>query len=247
MSKSLFLSLLAIIFLQACGSSIDEDYRMNKKYWDADDYRNAVYQVNFTKEDEKKPSLDSPEKSAIFKRLVDKENIKVVVDDEELGLRHRNEFISEIFSQYRNLVEYYFELDREDKFIYPLELVEVLKFGLFVNERYFDIGNRTIEQNADNPNSSRALQTLKSNVQTLVGNYSLYLDYIKYEDSFSPEAISSYANGINEYFPKLVNKYPEANYHKLQRKAENMLNKTGKTEIKASLNRLISVIEDNHG
>ena len=128
--KTLGYSILsvAILVLFACNSNdVAETYRLDKKFWDVKDYENAIRNIKYTKQDEKKPCYSVPDKAAVFRKMVDKSNISVVVEDKELGLSHRSEFASQMFNQYRDLADVYLETDREDKYVYPLEVADILK------------------------------------------------------------------------------------------------------------------------
>jgi hypothetical protein len=237
---------VAILFLFASNSNdLAEQYRLNKKFWDVKDYKNAVSKIKYTNKKEKKPCYAVPEKAPIFRKVIDKNNISVVIEDEELGLNHRSEFASEMFDQYRNLVEVYQDIDREDKFVYPMELTDILKFGLYLQLHYFDLGNQAIIQKADNPDASDVKRVLRSNEQTLIGNYCIYLGFIKQEHSFSDEALDSYVDGVNEYFPMVIDKFPDANFNEMTKKAKDMLKKTESQKVKTALSNLLSKLESD--
>ena len=210
--KTLIYPILSIIIISifACnsGDGIADKYRLNKKFWGVKDYKNAVHKVKYTSKNEKKPCYSVPEKADVFRKLIDKNNISVVIEDDELGLSHRTEFASEMFDQYRKLVSEYEDIDREDKFVYPLELIDVLKFGLYLQLHYFDLGNQAIVQNSDDPNASNVKKVLRRNERILIGNYCIYLDHVKRERSFSNESFENYIDGINEYFPMIIDKFP---------------------------------------
>lgn len=247
MNRIVIPALTFLFFTAACESGPDynELYRLNKQYWDAADYENAVYKINGTAPDQKKPSYGVPEKAQIFQKLVDKQNLQVVAEDDALGLKHRAEFASRIFDVYRMMVDAYSNLDREDKYVYPQELVDILKFGLYLQVHYFELGNQEMLQSADDPNDVGIQSTVKQNIQTLVGNYTIYLDYVKREKSFPAETVKSYADGINEYFPALIDAYPNANYTQMRSKAEDMLNKAESPDLKTALTNLIAKIDAN--
>lgn len=237
---------LSLLFI-ACNNSnnVTERYRLNKKYWNVQDYENAIDEIKYMlKKKEKKPCYSVPETAPVFRKLVDKNNISVIIEDEELGLNHRSEFASKMFEHYRDLTELYQDIDREDKFVYPLELVDVLKFGLYLQLHYFDLGNRAIIQDADDPNASHVRGVIKSNEETLIGNYCLYLGFIKQEKSFPDAALSNYIDGIDEYFPKIIDKFPNANFSEMTQKAKAMLTKTKSPKVKTSLTNLLSKLQE---
>ncbi len=246
MTKTTIYSILSVafLFLFACNSNdVTDHYRLNKKYWDLKDYDNAISKIKYSSKKEKKPCYSVPEKAPIFKKIVDKSNIAVVVEDEELGLNHRSEFASKMFEQYQDMVQIYQEIDREDKFVYPMELADILKFGLYLQLHYFDLGNQAIVKNADNPDAPDVLRVLRSNEQTLISNYCIYLGHIKQENSFSDDALNSYIEGINKYFPLVIDKFPDSNFNEMTRKTNDMLNKTESPKVKAALNNILSKLE----
>jgi hypothetical protein len=239
-------SVVCFVFaLAACGGGSDlaEKYHLDKKYWDVSDYEGARYYINGTPADEKKPCFDSPDKAAVFKKIIDKNNVSVVVEDDALGLSHRAEFAEGIFHQMDGFAEQYSGRDREDKFIYPMELVELLKFSLYVQNPYFELGNQEILKNSDNPQDPATQNIVRRNQQTLISNYCIYLNYIKHEKSFSAEALTSYVAGINEYFPALIDMYPQADYTELKNEITNMQAKSESPEVQKALTDLLAKIE----
>lgn len=235
------------LLLFSCNSDdFSERYRLNKKIWNITDYENVIRKIKYTNKDEKKPHYEHPKKAIVFQKLVDKNNVAVVVEDEELGLKHRSEFGTEMFKQYRDLVGIYSDLDREDQYVYPLELVDILKFGLYLQLYYFDLGNQEIIQNADNPNSAGVQRVVKSNERTLIGNYCVYLGYVKKENSFTDQALNNYIDGIDEYFPTVIEKFPDANFNEMIKKTKDMLNRTESERVKSSLKNILSKLVDSH-
>lgn len=232
--------------MTGCGESTpstSELFRLEKQYWDVEDYKNAIYKIQSTAPGQKKPCYADPERTAVFVKLVDKNNVSVVLEDEALGLGHRADYASDMFDQAREMATAYDEVDREDKFVYPMELVEVLTFSLYLQPFYFELGNQEILQNADDTSEVRVKNLVHSNEQTLISNYKLYLDYVKQEKAFTSEALSAYVAGINEYFPKLIDTYPKDDFSQLREKATDMLNKSESTEVKAALNNIITKID----
>src|SRR5436190_11995290 len=104
---------------------------MEKKYWTPDDYQTANEELSELKYHNKElPNLDNPKTVAIFQKITDTSNFSVVANDNQLGIQHRKEFLSNLFDQYKRLVDAYSETDRSDKYKYPLELIEIEKFDL---------------------------------------------------------------------------------------------------------------------
>ena len=235
-----FITITCVLFFASCGNELAENYRLNKKFWDAKDYDNAIYYIKFTKKEEKKPCYSVPEKAPIFKKIISKNNVSVVVEDKELGLKHRSEFITEVFKRYQKILKLYTEIDREDKFIYSLELVDILKFGLYIQTYYIDLTNQLILKDSDDPEASEVVKVIDHNEDVLVQNYCAYLDIVKQEEALSEEALDSYIAGINEYFYTVIKKYPKANFSDMIYKTKAMLNKTKSSKMKKALNKLLS-------
>src|SRR5690606_27389081 len=153
---------LCLVILSSCGQQ--SRFPLDKRYWDVNDYDQVIFEIEFkTPEGEAYPSLSDPELSPVFNKLVDKENVSVVVTDEALGLRHRSQFAEEMFEQCRDLTKIYSVMDREDKFVYDREFVETLKFMLFVEIHYFKLGNEVILEEADDPNSTGVKNIIQNN------------------------------------------------------------------------------------
>lgn len=234
----------AVTILISCGSSndISEHFPINKKYWDAKDYADVINRIKYATNGVKKPSYSDPQKAIVFTKLVDKTNASVVFEDASLGISHRSEYGEEMFHHYQTLEEIYEEVDREDKFVYPLELVDISKLGLYIQLHYFGLGNENIKKRSDNPNSAEVVQLVNSNNQILVNNYSNYYNYVKNEEGLSNDALKSYISGLNEYFPALIDKYPAANYDEMKTKTMDMINKAKSADLKAALNNILTKI-----
>jgi len=237
---------LSLLFFAGCNSNnLTKEFKLDKKYWNLEDYESAVHKIRYIYSEEIKPGYSTPDKMPIFKKLVNTNNLEVVLEDEELGTKYRAEFASSMFDVYRDMVGAYNEIDREDKFIYPLELVDVLQFGLYLQLHYFYLGNQQIVHGSDDPNASNVKTVIVSNEQTLVGNYNLYLDYVKQEKSFTSEALNNYTMGIDRYFPLILKTFPKANYHKMKVKASSMMNRAESERLKTSLTKLVSLLEQD--
>lgn len=245
--KRLIAILIPGILFSACESGPDyaELYRLEKQFWTVDDYQNAMYKINATAGSAKKPCYSVPETAPVFSKLVDIQNVAVVVEDEALGIKHRYEFAEGMFNHSRDMIDSYSSLDREDKFEYPRELADVLTFHLYTQMHYFDLGNKNILQNADDPNETSVKNLIAGNEQTLVDNFTLYLDFVNNEKAFTPDALQTYIDGMNEYFPQLIEKYSNANYMRMREKANDMLNKAESPDLKTALTNLIAKIDAN--
>ena len=185
--------------------------------------------------------LSNPETAMIFRKLVDRENITVVMDDSSLGIRHRSDFSQKMFGEFQNMAKLYSGMDREDKFIYDQELVEIERFGLFLEIKYFKTGNDKIIQEADNTSDVKSV--IKDNEQIIISNFNNYLDFINKEKAFSKEALQNYAAGIDESFQVLMETFPNGNYNNMLSKANDMERKIIDPNVKKSLNNLIAKLK----
>jgi hypothetical protein len=247
MTHRLFLALVLGFLMTSCESGPDYNtlYRMEKPYWDVDDYTNALYKISATAEGSKKPSYGVPETAPVFKRLVNIENVSVIVEDDALGVQHRSDFAEGMFQHGRDMMEEYAVMNREDKFEYPQELVDVMRFNLYTQLHYFELGNMNILREADDPNEQGVKNLISGNEQTLVNNHINYLDFVNDEQAFSADALTGYVGVLNEFFPSLIAKYPNANYTRLREKATDMEAKATSPELKAALANIIAKIDAN--
>lgn len=242
--RTLPLCVLTLFLILSC-NSIEDEYPVDKRYWDSEDYKVVVRQLRFGIEpDEKIPGLATPDKRIVFEKLVDEQNYQVVLDDKELGTRYRSEVASEFFNRWKDMNQIYRARDRRDQYIYDKELVKVWHFGLGLQLRYFKLGNDLIKDNADDPDSRKVNRDTRSNIQTLISNYNIYLDEINKEDAFSEEGKKYLSDGIETYFIKLIDQYPEANYSSMENKIELMKKKSNSELIKNSLSKVLKRIQE---
>lgn len=219
-------------------------YPLDKRYWDINDYNEIVRHLRFGYEnDEKLPSFDNPETRLIVEKLIDEQNYKVVLDDNELGIKHRNNLGEKFFKEWRYMTEVYTATNRKDQYLYDKEMLAVWHFGLGLQLKYFKLGNDQIKANADDPNSKSVNNNINSNVKTLIKNYIIYLDEINNQNAFSSAGKIKLAKGIDIYFSQLINLYPNANYSGMKDKAQLMLKKSKSNEITLALTKLIQLIE----
>ena len=238
-----FLLAFVCLILTNCETEKHE-FPLDKRYWDTNDYDKVILELRYGYEnDEKKPTFDNPEQRIVVQKLTDEQNFKVVLNDKELGLKHRNKVATEFFNHWKDMHQIYQATDRKDKYLYDLEMLAVWQYGLSLQLEYFKLGNDEIIESADDPNSSRIKNTINSNIKTLISNYIIYLDEINNEKAFSEKGKSKFASGINKYFSKLIELHPKANYSGMKNKAELMLKKSKSNEIKSSLNKLTELIE----
>jgi hypothetical protein len=233
--------LIAFVFLTLASCKSDKhEFPLDKRYWDTEDYQNVIRELRFNyKEDEKKPTFDDPQLRMVVQKLTDEQNFKVVLDDNELGLKHRNDAAGAFFEIWKDMNQVYQTTDRKDKYVYDKEMLAVWHFGLGLQLDYFRLGNEQLIESADDPNSYRVRNSTKSNVATLIGNYNIYLDEINNENSFSEVGKQKLADGIDKYFTELIKLYPNSNYRGMKNKMELMLKKSASSEIKSALTRVI--------
>ncbi|AUC76301.1 hypothetical protein [Olleya sp. Bg11-27] len=233
---------LVLLTLTNCQTEKNE-YPLDKRYWDTTDYKDVILNLRFGYEDdEKKPTFDNPQQRLIVEKLTDEQNFKIVLQDKELGLRHRNDVATDFFDRWKDMTEIYGATNRKDKYVYDIEMLAVWQFGLSLQLDYFKLGNDRIKESADDPNSLSVKNRINSNIETLISNYTIYLDQINEEKAFSENGKTKLAQGINKYFTQLIEFYPEANYNQMKKKAELMLKKSKSEKIKSSLTKLIELI-----
>lgn len=235
----LFLSLL----LFNCAME-KHKFPLDKRYWDVNDYSEVVLELRFGYEDdEERPTFSNPQKRIIIEKLTDEQNFKVVLDDDELGIKYRNEIATKFFNHWKDMHQIYQETDRKDKYIYELEMLAVWQFGLDLQLDYFKLGNDEIIESAQDPNSISTKRTINSNIDTLISNFMIYLGELNNEKAFTQKGKLKLANGIDKYFSELINLYPEANYSEMKRKSELIIKKSQSNEILSSLKKLIELID----
>ena len=241
MIKLISLTLISVALL-SCNTE-KHKFPLDKRYWDVNDYDKAIRELNFGYEsDEKLPTFDDPETRIVVEKLTDQQNFNIVLDDNELGLKHRNEVADKFFRQWKEMIDIYNALDRKDQYIYDKELIAVWHFGLGLQLKYFKLGNDQIKESADDPNSLSVKSNINSNIRSLIKNYIIYLDEVNNEKAFTEIGKVKLAEGIDKYFSELINLYPNANYNAIKTKAELMLKKSESDKIKSSLNQLIELI-----
>ncbi|MEO5775692.1 MAG: hypothetical protein ABIQ27_02235 [Flavobacterium sp.] len=236
------LVLISCLLLLSCNKKEDV-FPIEKRYWTVEDYEDVIREIKFGVDaEEHTPKLSDPETKAIVEKLTDEENFKVVLEDNQLGLKHKNEVAQGFFNAWENMMGIYNVTDRQDKYIYEIEHINCYKFGLGLQLRYFKLGNDEIIENADDKNDSSTTNNVNSNINALVGNYENYLDEINDENAFSQNGLNAYAEGIDKYFSELIKLYPDADYSGLKTKIELMLKKAKSPSIITSLNKIKSLI-----
>lgn len=237
------LFLISTISIVSCDTKTHK-FPLDKQYWDVNDYDKAILELRFSyKNDETKPTFDNPKQRLIVEKLTNHENYNVILDDSELGIKHKNKIASEFFAHWKDMGYIYEVTDEKDKYLYGKEMLAVWHFGLDLQLKYFKLGNDEILESSDDPEAEKVQELIESNVENLLDNYANYLSLINNENSFYEKEKDFYATGINTYFTKLVNMYPDADYSPIVKKINLMLKKTKTATIKASLEKLIHLIE----
>jgi len=240
--NNFFLIILLCISLTNCEEEAHK-YPLNKRYWDLNDYDKAILELRFGYEDdEEKPKFNNADR-LVVQKLTDEQNFKVVTDDNELGIKHRSNVATEFFDHWKDMTKIYQITNRKDEYLYDIEMLAVWQFGLSLQLDYFKLGNDVIMETADDPDSSRIVNLLNSNINVLIDNYTYYLDEINNEKSFSNEGLVKLAEGIDENFSELIDLFPKGNYSGMRKKAELMLEKSNSDIVKSSLNNLIKLID----
>ncbi|GAB5527784.1 MAG: hypothetical protein Roseis2KO_56560 [Roseivirga sp.] len=230
--------------LTACGG-IQSKYPLDKQYWNPDDYDEVLRLVRFdTPGDERFPEFENQETSPIIRKLVDHQNFLVILTDETLGLSYRNNISDDFFDHYKTMANTYRVTNEKDEFVYDDELIEIQKFGLDLQLHYFKLGNDRISKEADDPEAYNIKSLLSSNLRTVFSNYNNYLDLINNEKAFTSASLEAYAAGIDKWFPKLFESFPNGDFEITEKKAKLMLKKSESPVVKSSLEQLLSSIED---
>lgn len=229
------------ILLSNCEAE-KEKYPISKRYWTVSDYADVTRTLRYGIEpDEKLPTFNDPKTRIVVEKYTDPQNYLVVLDDKELGTKHKNNIAQKFFSRWQDMINVYNKRDRKDNFIYEKEMLKVFQFGLGLQIRYFTLGNKEILESVDKAEDAK--RTMNSNIQTLIGNYQLYLNFINDEKSFSDEGKKIFSDGVIKYYTELIEKYPKANYSETKSKMEALKKKAKSETIKKALTKIIELID----
>jgi len=240
-----FLFFISTILTKCGGNKSSSAFPIQKQYWTPDDYESVNEELTSLKYNNKElPNLDNPGNSAVFRKIVDTTNFTIVANDNQLGLEHRKEFLSKLFEQYRQLNDEYTGTDRSDKYQYPVELIEVERFGMALQIYYTQTTNESIVKDADDPNSAQVVDIVNRNKNILINNYGLYLEHINHEDRFNDKALASLSEGMGLFFPRLINEVaPNGDYADMLTKIDNMLKKSKNPLIITQLQNIQNLIK----
>ena len=244
MNRFFYTSFAIVLFLLLGCKTEKHKFPLEKRFWDTNDYKSVTLELNYGYEDDEKlPSFDDPSTRMIVEKLTDHENYAIVLEDEELGVKHRSGVAEEFFQQWKDMQDIYRARDRQDKYLYDKEMLAVWQFGLGLQLRYFKLGNDDILASSDDPNSDMTKTRVNRNIKTLISNFNIYLDEINNENAFSNEGKNLLVEGIDKHFTALVELYPNADFGQLERKVNLMLEKSDSESIKESLRKLKELIE----
>jgi len=244
MTKIKFILLVSMCGLFLNCATENNKFPLDKRYWDSTDYANITRELKYGYEaDEKLPTFGDPETRAIVEKYTDHQNFNIVLEDSQLGTKHKNAMAQNFFNRWKDMATVYRATNRQDKYLYDEEMMAVELFGLDLQLKYFKLGNDEITESADDPNSRRVKTAVNSNIGTLILNYNLFLDEINDEDSFSDKGKEMLAEGIDTYFSKLIQMNPTANYSGMEKKIDLLHKKSNSVKIKASLTKIKTLIE----
>ncbi|MEN8250291.1 MAG: hypothetical protein ABFS32_15260 [Bacteroidota bacterium] len=243
--RSLFFA-ISMIVISSCGSRLPDEYPMKKRFWDASDYKTAIRYIKYQlDDDEGYPRLSDPVTAPVFRKLVDKQNVAIILEDEQLGLTYRDDVGSDFFHITQDLNKMYQLIDIQDKFIYPEELVLVLDFALYTQVLYLEVGNEEIIKDAIDPDDAATQRLISRNRQIIVDNYNNYLEILAKEDAFNDKARREYAEVIKTHLQTLLDMYPGSDYSKTKNTANLILKKASTPEVRNATTILIQKIESN--
>lgn len=242
----------SIVFILTAIISCNQEkhqFPLDKRYWDVEDYKKVVLELNYGYEvDEQLPSFSNPSTRLIIEKLTDHRNYEIVLYDKELGLKYKNNIAESFFNVWKDMQKIYQGRNVQDKYLYDEELLKVWQFGLGLQLVYFQLGNDEILANSLDPSDRKVQFHLKNNIETLIDNFSLYLNELNNENAYSEEGKRMYSEGISIYFNKLVEMNPEGDYSKTIQKIDLLEKKIESNTIKNSLltlkDKLVS-IENN--
>jgi hypothetical protein len=228
---------LLMVFTFATLFACESRFPVDKRFWDPNDYRKVWHELNYeTPKGEEYPRFSNPETAEVVKKIIDRQNYEVILEDSELGLNYRSEVSQEFFERIRDIIELYGGMDIQDKFVYAEELAEMRNFFLGFQVVYFRLGNENIANQSDDQS------TIRSNEQTVIGNFITFLEDLRREKAYGPYA-ANLGEGIATHFAKLIETFPKGNYTGMLATAKTIQAKVQTPEIKKALSDLIAKLE----
>lgn len=247
MKKTNLLFLAIFMMLGMSCETEQPKFPITKRYWTPSDYTFVIRELKYGyKKDERLPSFSDPNTRVIVEKLTDQQNYKVVLTDSELGLKYKSEVATEFFNQWRDMSSVYDAVDRKDKYIYEKEMLAVWHFGLQLQLYYFKLGNDEMIKDADSPDERQTKYNVTSNVNSLINNFTYYLDEVNRENQYSENGLQVYAKGIDNYLTQLVEIYPGDydEYPKMITKIDLLLKKVQSSVVRNSLENLKKSIQN---
>lgn len=242
MLKNSFLFALTLILIFSCETKSSK-YPLEKRYWTIEDYDNVIKHIKYgIKSEDDLPTLKNPETRVVLEKLTDPQNYLVVLNDKELGLKYKNKFGSDFFNKWTDMTTIYDKLDKTDKYKYEIENLKVWQFGLGLQVKYFYLGNENILKNSDESDSYYTNSTIKSNEETIINNFNIYLDELNSPEAYSKEGIEFYNDGLRKYFTKLIEAFPKANYKDMEKKIGSVTKKAKYNSTKKELQKILELI-----
>ena len=110
--------------------------------------------------------------------------------------------------------------------------------------RNFELGNEKIVENSSNPGDREIVRVINSNIQTLVNNYKVYLNWLVKENSYSQDGLNRISDLISSIFVKLIKDYPDADYKAFKAELLSLSNKTKSKQLNLALNAVIEEIDN---
>lgn len=241
----LILFLVATFLVVSCGNKMSENFHMDKPIWDISDYDAAIHEIKFKMpKEEGLPRLSDPELAPVFLKLVDKENVNIVLADPQLGLEYRLEVGENFFAIAKDIEELYSEKNVQDQFVYPTEFVKAIDFSLNIQVQLFKIGNDNIIKGSLDSLDSSVRSVVNRNIESIISNFVMYFDYLLKEDSFTEESLNEFATVINTQFPRLLNTFPDGDFGALKQISIQLKEKIKNENVKNALSTLITTIEE---
>jgi hypothetical protein len=228
---------LISIFLCTAFFACESRFPVEKRFWTPDDYYQVWHELNYnTPEGEEYPRFSNPETAEVFRKIVDRQNYEVILEDSQLGLNFRNEVSQKFFDHIKDIGDLYGGMDRQDKYVYPEELAAIRNFFLGFQIIYFRLGNENIASQSEDRG------TIRRNEQTIIRNFVGYLDDLRREKSYGSYA-PELAEALTVHFSKLIETFPTADYSEMLATAKNIQTKVKTPEIKKALSDLTTKLE----
>lgn len=150
-----------------------------------------------------------------------------------------------MFNVYKDLDKLFTAYDRQDKYIYSEEMVDVIDWGLTLQIHYFKLGNDDIKSDALDPESSDVKRLCNSNIRSVINNFSNNLMVLAKEEAFNENAKKKFATNVLKNFYDLKSTFPEGDYNGLIITIDKTIKNIESTEIKDQLKSLKLHLENN--